>query len=225
MIEVSTDNFRGRRAPLYTRYSGQTAPQPAYIEMSETGFVSADYSGDIGNGVPIEVYNGRTLTWRIPSDISGDALADFLERDDVVSLLIRIHSGHTVEWDGRNMAGKLTDDAQDANERLEYLASALNDASERTVVWEVGDWLFTSCSLSEHWSKMPLSEAVEIAEATANDDGIYLDGDVGEALLDQAEYLFKENPDQLDLIHAQTLFYEGKITQEEFSSWTEAYIS
>lgn len=63
-ITIHTDTLRGHAAPLYHQYPQQSQPQPAYIEITEDGDVSAGYSGEIGGAVPMAVWHHRTL--RVP---------------------------------------------------------------------------------------------------------------------------------------------------------------
>lgn len=182
-ITIKTDNLRGEPAPLYCVYPRQTKPQPAYVELNEDGEVSADYNGEIGNAVPMAVWHRRTLRFDVSPRVGGDDLADFLESDAVVALLERIHAGHTVEWDGNNFVGRLTEDAERAAETLtEALA-----APPELAIWDAYEWLAPGFNL--------LSELVESGSVPAHsaalidravDDGIVIDGGMEDAVIELA---------------------------------------
>jgi len=103
-VTLDLSNLRDSLAPLFHRYPRQTSPQGAHVELGEAGAVSADWNGEIGNGVPVAVYHKLTLRWSVPSAVSGAALADYLEVDGL-ALLERVHAGHATQWDGSNLWG------------------------------------------------------------------------------------------------------------------------
>lgn len=202
-------------APLYYRYPGQINPQPAHIEMDEDGEVSASWDGSTG-GTPAHVWHGRTLRWAVPANMRGIAVADLLE-GQALPLLQRVRAGHSVDWDGSNHRGHLTDDARDASEALESLCYQLQDEqADMAPVWDVGDWLFTSCSLDQHWHHQPLADAVATIEADAQREGVTLVGDVAECLLSDAESKFDEGGgDGLTAAHLAALVQSGRIAQDQ----------
>lgn len=132
-IDLKIDNLRtGELAPLYHRYPIQIKPQPAYVTMDDDGVVEVRSDGKIGCGVPLSVWHGVTRRFRVYPCVSADALANYLESDGL-SLLERIHAGHSVEWDGSNHVGKLTSDAFAAREQLAEALRSIANAQ----VWEV----------------------------------------------------------------------------------------
>ena len=77
-ISKSLLSLAGQKAPLYHVYPQQLYPQSAFISLDESGTVSADYDGEIGNAVPMNVWHGRTMRFAIPCDLSGDAIIDLV---------------------------------------------------------------------------------------------------------------------------------------------------
>lgn len=179
-LVLELDNLRASRAPLYHRYDREINPQPAFVLLSEEGEVSADWNGEIGNGIPATVWHGRDLRFPVSPFASGSDLADFLERFDRGRVLLeRIHEGHSVEWDGSNYVGHLDDDAQAAREELEAALQEVDQAD----VQRIQDWI-GSMPWPDLWPATDnLREAVEGLERIARQDGIVLDGDVETALL------------------------------------------
>ncbi|MFP4012414.1 MAG: hypothetical protein ACLFUM_11990 [Spirochaetaceae bacterium] len=93
MITIDRRYRENGPAPLYHQYDGQTAPQPAYLELTEEGEVTVDYDAENGI-VPARVFEGRDIRWAIPNTLSVagiDALLDELE-----PLLRQLHgsTGH-----------------------------------------------------------------------------------------------------------------------------------
>lgn len=168
MINITTKNLRGESAPLYSKYPREFKPQPAYIEMTEDGDVSADYSGEIGDAIPMYVWNKRTLRWNILPSANGDSLADWLESAEISALLERIHDGHTVDWNGSNYTGHLDDDAQAASDELDRI---LNGSwalpYDTTEVWDAKEWLAEGFDIDQ-----VIEEGIAGYAATAED---YLD--------------------------------------------------
>ena len=122
-IDLSAiEELRGQTSPLYRQYPRQHQPQGAFIELDEYGFISASYNPEIGNAVPMYVWQRRTLRFGITPYLSGDEVADIIADEEVQNLLIRIHAGHEVRWDGSNHRGHLDGEAESALEELaEYL--------------------------------------------------------------------------------------------------------
>ncbi|MFX4303014.1 hypothetical protein ACOJUR_12280 [Alicyclobacillus tolerans] len=77
MTEINISRIeaiRYEKIPVYMHYQGQYDVQPAFIALDEYGNVSADYSTEIGNGVPESVYHGRTIRFPIAPNCSGEMI-------------------------------------------------------------------------------------------------------------------------------------------------------
>lgn len=223
MIDITAvSQLRGEPAPLYKRYTSQTAAQPAYIELSEHGTVTAYYSADVGNAIPMYVWHARALRWRVPADVTGDALAAFIERPDVLQLLERIHAGHSVAWDGNNRVGLLTADAQDARDDLQRLIEQDLDDEACASIWEAADW-FSNASIIDVWPpELTLDDAAMEAEDEARNVRIVLEGDVRGALLRRALRAFEDGDDRLRPTHVSALLDARMIDRSEYDAWVHA---
>lgn len=133
---IAESSFDGI-APVYEKYDREFQAQPAYIRMDEDGEIDAWVNGEIGNAVPASIWNGRTLTWRVPSDVRGDALLAFVKEHQ--GLFERVYLGHEVDFDGNNHVGKLDEDAQEASEEIEQAAESLCD--ETIGVCSMAEWM------------------------------------------------------------------------------------
>ena len=149
-------------------------------------------------------------------------MVNAIRRED--GLRVRRHDGHTIDWDGNNMVGRLDDDAQEASEEFERLIeTSLYSDNDCVSVWAVCDWLFSTCTLRDHWDTQPLSEAVATLEADAESEGVYLDGDVEGELLDDAADRFDRKPKTLNRVHVDALLADGRITAEAAAEWIAEY--
>lgn len=127
-IKIETGNLTGE-APLYAVFAGQYYPQDAYIELESNGNVRADYSGDVGDSTPMDVWHGRTVRWSVSPYVSGEALKKLLADENFAALLERVHKGHSIEWDGNNWIGRLDDSAGKASLDIQYLLYDVEQAS------------------------------------------------------------------------------------------------
>ncbi len=186
-INIDTSNLIGK-APLYCKYPGQTHEQPAYIEMDEDGNVSADYSGEIGNAVTAYVWHKRTIRWSICAAANGDALADFLRRDDVVALFERVHAGHAVEWDGSNHTGSLDDDAQSASDELQEMINRTfgpYDDGYCVQVWDAETWIENAFSIHDLIASGSVTAYASVMEPDESDN-VLVDGSLRRAVAEMA---------------------------------------
>lgn len=220
-IIIHTDTLRGHAAPLYHQYPQQSQPQPAYITITEDGDVSTGYSGEVGGAVPMAVWHHRTLRVPVHAAMRGDALADLLESAEARALLERIHAGHSIEWDGSNHVGRLTDDATAA---LDELTTLVRDAGEDTSmlaeVWTADAWLWAANELLDVWPVgETLDAAVERLEAEAADADVVIDGDIRQSLLDMAARMHEQGEDGLSREHLDALVDAGRITRADADAY------
>lgn len=194
MITIDTSNLRGEAAPLYKRYPHQNQPQRAHVEMDEDGNVRAEINGEIGDAVPMHVWHGRTLRWSVSPYVRGDSLADLLESEKVRALFERVHNGHSVEWNGQNMVGRLDEDAEAAALELEAILSP--DSGEYELAQVCGAYEF----IADWFELKELVEAGSVEECAkrqleSNDADIVIVGDMEEEVASRAAELIEYNID------------------------------
>lgn len=114
------DSQRGCEYPVFYRYFNLGRPQPAYLYLDHEGNVWFDYSSEVGDSTPEDVWLGRTLRFPVFERIGAVEMEQcFKEHED---LLQRVYNGLELEWDTNTstLFGELkTLDAQDAKEALE----------------------------------------------------------------------------------------------------------
>ncbi|MFI7524533.1 hypothetical protein [Nocardia salmonicida] len=96
-------------AALHRHYPGQEAPQTCFLALdAESGELSADWNGEVGNAVPASVYHGRTIRWRIPTLTAAAANRLLAEVTPLAQALL---DDWPVVWNGSNMVGAASTEA------------------------------------------------------------------------------------------------------------------
>ena len=194
MITINTSNLRGEPIPLYKLYPGQNQPQRAFVSLDEEGTVRAGINYEIGGAVPMDVWHGRTLRWSVSPYANGDSLADLLESDKVRALFERVRNGHSVEWNGSNMVGRLDEDAKEASEELEQIFA--EESSEYELAQVCGAYEF----IADWFSLKELVDAGSVEECAkrqleSNDSDLVIVGDMEEEVASRAAELIEYNID------------------------------
>lgn len=128
--------------PLYEHYSGQTEPQPAYIQLDcREGTLSANVNGEIGNAVPFSVWHGHDKRYTVSFELCAKSINSVL--DYVAPLAQQICDAYESHWDGSNEVAKFTlegDVMRTIEEEIQSLCYSL-DKLDDTGVWEADEWL------------------------------------------------------------------------------------
>lgn len=219
-ITVKTENLN-ETCPVYCQYQGQHQPQPAYIELDcrAGGELEADYSGEIGNAVPMYYWHNLAVRWGIPAETTGTSLQTLFSDSDFLACCQSIVDGFDDRWDGSNWVGTYTENAQAAIEEAERIITAAIESAE---VSSAEEWLFSSCSLREHWDRQPIAEAVAELEGYIESNWM-IDGDLEEALIDRAMSDYEYHPDRLTETHIAELVAREKITALDATEWRKEY--
>jgi len=168
---------------LYHRYPHQTAPQPCYVALDcRTGRMWAAHSGEIGNGVPTDVFHGHVQRWSIPP-LKADAANRLM--DSLEALAQRVCDGYKDDWNGRNHVATFDDghtdecDAECDREHFDTAAGALEDI-ERTLeqiddedavsAWDANMWLAGIGSLAAQCRELGITATTTDEELSAVGD-------------------------------------------------------
>lgn len=118
-VTVETGNLNSE-TPLYGKFQGQSRHQDAYIELDcENEYISADYSGEIGNAVPSKVYHRHILRFDITPYLNRKTIIVFL--NSILPIAQEIVDGYDSEYNGHNNVGVFTDEAEEAITKLEWM--------------------------------------------------------------------------------------------------------
>ena len=210
-VTINTANLRGIAAPLY--YPRQNGPLSAFVEMDEQGNVSAGINYEIGGAVPAHVWHNRTLRWGVSPYANGNNLANLLESERVRELFERVHNGHSVEWDGSNMVGRLDEDAAAAALELEQVLSPESGEYEMVQVCTAHEFIADWLSLDD------LIEAGSVeacVKRLGNDsDRLVIVGNLEEAVASRARRLIERDLDSGEVDSATVLAAEILVEYDE----------
>jgi hypothetical protein len=160
---------------LFRHYAGQHQPQPAYVQLDcETGKLTADYNGEIGNAVPFAVWHGLRLRWAIPP-LKAGAANRLLEA--LVPIAEKIVAGFSREWDGSNHVGRYTEAADEAIEDAREVCRDFGGDDDAIQSWDAADWLLdTPKGLTAETTDEELAALAESLEAEADASGRFVLG-------------------------------------------------
>jgi hypothetical protein len=105
-----------RKKPVFYQYQGQCFPQRAYLEIDPTkctkGLIChADYSGEIGNGVPMDVWHNRIFRIPVSPEVSRKGLKALETDAKFVALVDQLVDSWEEVWNGNNYVGRFDSDA------------------------------------------------------------------------------------------------------------------
>jgi len=105
-----------RKQPVFSKYQNQCMPQPAYLELDPTkctnGLIChADYSGEIGNGVPMSVWHNRVFRIPMSPEVSRRGLKALEQDEKFITLVDQLVDSWEEVWNGNNYVGRFDSDA------------------------------------------------------------------------------------------------------------------
>lgn len=109
--------------PLWNRYPGQCQAQPAYLQISESGDIYCDWSGELGNAIPFRVYNNIDIRFRISNRLDQYQIDDLIAQ--VTPLAKKLLENTSIEWDGNNNRRKFR--SHDALSTLQKIQDICDD--------------------------------------------------------------------------------------------------
>ena len=136
------------------------------------------------NATPVDEANGLVLVY-LTERPDQAAAREYLESQEAVALVERIHAGHGKEWDRHNLVGTLTDDAEIAVGKL--LTGIEGLPENQMSLWDRADWLGnlsdSEIGISALTTDAEIAALVEKLEADALNENVILAG--------AEEYLFE----------------------------------
>lgn len=93
------------------------------------------------DGIPKDIWNGVVRGYPIPHSADKDSLIEHINTGKFDVLFESIVAGATVEWDGSNYRGHLTDSALEAEEVLLSTLADYMDYDGIRNIWEPAEWL------------------------------------------------------------------------------------
>ncbi len=124
-MHVHTDNLN-ETSPLYMKYPDKFLPEPAYVELDcrEDGTLSAEWFPR-HSGFPAYYFNKLAVRWYVDAETEGAVIQEMFSTADFLACCQRILNGVDELWDGRNIVGTYSDDANKAIDDAEAIISSL----------------------------------------------------------------------------------------------------
>lgn len=176
---LATDTTMVLESPSANPYTAETA----WITLDEHGTLElyAFSPGCLG-------WSRRARAWRVargPVEVDVAALrADLRPGGALYEAVQRVVVGHTVEWDGQYMVGRLTPDAADAEAEIEWHLSREFWYTTRREVCDAAEWLseFAYDTLTGDEDTEALEALATECHAAALSDHVVLTGSVRDVL-------------------------------------------
>jgi len=89
------------KRPHFVIYPSQLAPQDAYIEINAKGEIFSGHKGDVGNALPVDVWNKKRLWFYIQPQLTESEI-DALIAEIKEKYLPRFLEISDILWDGSN---------------------------------------------------------------------------------------------------------------------------
>lgn len=179
LLTTETLDESGPLHPLFAHYGGQSGAQPAYLEIDQDDkSIRCDYSGEIGNAVPADVWHGRRIRFSIPHDLTAHEANTLMA--EVAPLAEKLIGLYECRWDGSNHAGRYTDPdaAEELKGEIESVCEAAQTCSEG--VWYAEQWFSDSstypASLTAQTTDEQLAAIIAADTADAQASGATVHG-------------------------------------------------
>ncbi|MEU7480570.1 hypothetical protein AB0A63_31645 [Lentzea sp. NPDC042327] len=185
---------------LYRHYQGELYVQSCHLELDlRDGELSADYDGEIGNAIPMSVHHGIVRRWGIPC-VTAKSANELMR--DIAPLAQRVLDGATIEWDGNNNVGVLTDDAADAEE--EIIGRLQGDLDGLTLIGEMdaADW-WAEGDLPEDLTADTTDKELEAIVEREEEDATVAGNDGYTVLVDADDYLTARREEMRDKVREE----------------------
>ena len=193
---VSTEKLH----PLFAHYGGQVTAQPTYVEIDlESGNLSADYSGDVGGGVPARVWEGDVARFDISPILTAAEINRLL--DEIAPIAQEWIDAIQGDELGPHYIARRQENYLHVTYKIERLCEERR--TESGGVWDAQEWiaadgmnpplnedtsLFDGVDLRHVSTDAELGEFAEIMRGIAIDDGVTLEN-LDEYLIDQREII------------------------------------
>ena len=151
-ITVNFDTKTVTRFPVYCKYDGQFNPQPAFISLDlRNGSVDADYSGEIGGGLPADVWNKKVLRFNINPMTHKDEIETLINSySEEFTKLVELYQAEEFE--------QISEMDFDLNEKI------LQEGVENFMIDDLAQWI-----MADGWPEPGTTLRTYVAEVAATD--------------------------------------------------------
>lgn len=187
-ITVTTINTQPEHDP-YVNLGGHSSYTVLRLDPEDqTIGVRQEYRD---NSTPEREWNGRILTWKIPTHPSESDMREYIQEN--MPVFERIIVGYECEWNGHNHVGRLTEEAHADKEMIqaELDQDVLVNQYE---YWEADQWLENE-DVDPNATDEQLATIAAGLESDAKHANVVLDEDVLDWLKSRRDYLKSEQDD------------------------------
>lgn len=188
-----TINVEEKKAPVFAQYENQCNPQPAYLVLDPVEpDLEADYSGEIGNGMPADVWHNRVIRISIPACSSYQGIKALEENEQLIKFVEKMRDSFEDHWDGNNYVGRYYDGWADDLMDIERMIEGVMDYVD---VWDAQQWIVESFCYDEY-IKDPKKYVDELEKEAELTPEICILGSIKDACEELAEEEQAEREDQ-----------------------------
>lgn len=227
LIRFELGDLASHSALLRFRPGSDLDPYPAYVQMDPYGCVTA---GIADEGTPTQEDDGCVLLrWHIPGNVDALWLSRYLRDASTLSLLERIHGGHSIGGHG----ARLTQEAKSLCAGLLEMLRAGASQNYVTVYRDLHSFIFISgLRWLEYWPSGSLDEGAlairHFIEAVDMDyPTLIVTGDdlesIGQYLLKRAYDLLESQQQGLGEDHLRELVFCKYATLEQADAYRRAH--
>lgn len=137
------------------------------------------------NSTSVALWHGRNLSCKIAGHPAELEITNYLNGEGQ-ALMQTVCNGHSVEWDGSNHVGHMTDDALAAWDELQ---ADLENITDYYSLIDLHEWMSGDVEITGEETDGELQSLAEDIIGEAAEDGVILDGDVLEYLTELRDEL------------------------------------
>ena len=187
MKKIKIENYSDESAPLLNEDNFSESGEEnwfGYIVLQRCGYVYVTLAHK--TNYPYSFINGEELPIaKIPTDISGRAINQFLADPETQELIEQIHTGFDNEYNGQNFTYTLTEEAKESKESFQNSAESFFE-NRRLTIYSAQEWIEND-DLDELWDESSdLDDLIDILKPNAKNE-IYVDGSLEEAIREKLE--------------------------------------
>lgn len=168
--------------PCLRIYQNQFKEQPAYLQFDPSLpsiELTASFSGEIGNAIPVEVCHRNILRFSISAHSLRDSIAALADDADLERMLLDVKNAYVRKWDDHNHVGTYPGIDEDFEAQIEqHLFESLRDGEAA----DAGEWIADTMSIEELIAFGSVSAYEDAYMAQADEEGIYIVGDIGDCI-------------------------------------------
>ena len=137
-ITIKSLDTKPRLDPYHAQVLGESSTELIVDPEARSAWVEQRYAS---GSMTSDEYHQLVLTAFVPSALDANEVRDTLESPEVQALLTRVCDGFEAVWDGSNMTGQLSPDAQAAWARIQGLLIEMETPDPYWRTWELPEWL------------------------------------------------------------------------------------